>query len=68
MSDSDDVDYAGERGGDTGKSVPKGSGEKAEKGDQRREFRQHPGKTRNRADNNGNGEKSRQGDEGDKRD
>ena len=69
MSDNenDDIDYAGERGGDTGKSVPKGSGQGAEKGDQRREYRQHSGKTRNRADDNGNGGKDRQGDRDDRK-
>ncbi len=41
-----DLDPAGERGGDTGKSAPKGDGPQAEKGDQRRDTPVHSGLTR----------------------
>ncbi len=41
-----DLDPAGERGGDTGKSAPKGDGPQAEKGDQRRDTPVHSGPTR----------------------
>ncbi len=41
-----DYDPNGERGGDTGKTAPLGSGPQAEKGDQRRETPVHSGKTR----------------------
>lgn len=36
-----------ERGGDTGRPSKKGKGAGAEKGDHRREYRQHSGQTRN---------------------
>jgi hypothetical protein len=39
-------DPKGERGGDTGPTKKKGKGAGAEKGDQRREYRQHEGQTR----------------------
>ena len=42
----ENYDPAGERGGDTGKSVAKGSGPGAEKGDQRRDNPTHSGPTR----------------------
>ena len=41
-----DLDPAGERGGDTGNSSPKGKGVQAEKGDQRRDEPVHSGPTR----------------------
>jgi hypothetical protein len=41
-----DLDPAGERGGDTGKSSFKGDGPQAEKGDQRRDTPVHSGPTR----------------------
>lgn len=41
-----DYDPKGERGGDTGKTAPLGSGPQAEKGDQRRENPVHSGPTR----------------------
>jgi len=41
-----DLDPAGECGGDTGKSAPKGDGPGAEKGDQRRDKPVHSGPTR----------------------
>ncbi len=44
MSQSEDV--KGERGGDTGNTKQQGKGEKAEKGDQRRENPTHSGPTR----------------------
>ncbi|HEX6290432.1 MAG TPA: hypothetical protein VFZ66_14680 [Herpetosiphonaceae bacterium] len=40
-------DPKGERGGDTGETKQKGKGAGAEKGDQRREYQQHEGQTRN---------------------
>ena len=42
-----DLDPAGERGGDTGPGVQKGKGAQAEKGDQRRNTPVHSGPTRN---------------------
>ena len=39
-------DPKGERGGDTGETKQKGTGAKAEKGDQRREGGRHSGPTR----------------------
>ena len=42
----DDVDVKGERGGDTGKTKQVGKGQKAEKGDARRENPPHHGPTR----------------------
>ena len=51
MSDNrndDDVDVKGERGGDTGETKQLEKGAKAEKGDARREYRQHEGQTRDR--------------------
>jgi len=47
MSDNDKVDRKGEHGGDTGHADVKGNGAGAEKGDHRREYRQHSGQTRN---------------------
>jgi len=44
--DEDAIDHKGEWGGDTGKTEVKGDGPQAEKGDQRREYRQHTGPTR----------------------
>lgn len=41
-----DLDPAGERGGDTGKSSYKDDGPQAEKGDQRRDTPVHSGPTR----------------------
>jgi hypothetical protein len=47
MTDRDqDVDWKGERGGDTGPTKQKGKGQQAEKGDQRREKPVHSGPTR----------------------
>ena len=43
-------DVKGERGGDTGETKQQGKGHKAEKGDERREYRQHEGPTRPHAD------------------
>jgi hypothetical protein len=51
--DDRNVDVKGERGGDTGETKEVGKGAKAEKGDARRENRQHEGKTRPHADHNG---------------
>jgi hypothetical protein len=44
-----DSDPKAERGGDKGVTHTKGKGPKAEKGDQRREYRQHEGQTRERS-------------------
>jgi hypothetical protein len=44
--DFDAIDHKGEWGGDTGKTEVKGDGPQAEKGDWRREYRQHEGHTR----------------------
>jgi hypothetical protein len=41
-----DIDIKGERGGDTGKTQPKGSVTNVEKGDQRRDTPVHGGPTR----------------------
>lgn len=41
-------DVEGARGGDTGETKSVGKGEKAEKGDAHREYRQHEGQTRGR--------------------
>jgi hypothetical protein len=46
MPERDNVDIKGERGGDTGKTKQVGKGQKAEKGDARRESPQHSGPTR----------------------
>lgn len=48
MSQGEDV--KGERGGDTGNTKQQEKGETAEKGDARREYRQHEGQTRERTD------------------
>lgn len=52
MSDNrdEDVDVKGEHGGDTGETKQLEKGEKAEKGDARRESRQHEGQTRGRTE------------------
>ncbi len=47
-----DIDPAGERGGDTGKSSYVGDGPQAEKGDQRRDKPVHGGPTRPNAGGN----------------
>lgn len=49
MADKDE-DTQGARGGDTGETKPTGKGAKAEKGDERREYRQHEGQTRGRTE------------------
>ncbi len=49
-----DEDPKGERGGDTGPTKQKGKGEKAEKGDQRRETPVHSGPTRPGGSSKGN--------------
>lgn len=41
-----DIDQAGERGGDTGPTSPEGDGPQAEKGDRRRDKPVHSGPTR----------------------
>jgi len=46
MADNKDVDVKGERGGDTGETKPTEKGARAEKGDERREFRRTEGQTR----------------------
>ena len=45
MADTGDKDLKGDRGGDTGETAQEGKGTQAEKGDQRREYREHTGPT-----------------------
>ena len=53
MPEEAERDRKGEHGGDTGKTDQKGTGPKAEKGDQRREKPVHSGPTRPGAQNTG---------------
>ena len=52
-----DIDHAGERGGDTGPSDYEGDGEQAEKGDRRRDNPVHSGPTRRNTANKSKGKK-----------
>ena len=52
-----DIDPAGERGGDTGPSDYVGDGEQAEKGDRRRDKPVHSGPTRRNTANKSKGKK-----------
>lgn len=52
-----DIDHAGERGGDTGPSDYVGDGEQAEKGDRRRDKPAHSGPTRRNTANKSRGKK-----------
>ena len=60
-----DLDPAGERGGDTGKSAYKGDGPQAEKGDQRRDNPVHSGPTRRGAQGTSSQHGKRSGSESD---
>lgn len=58
-----DLDLAGERGGDTGKTTQLGKGIQAEKGDRRRDTPVHSGPTRNGAQGDQSERESRSGSE-----
>ena len=58
-----ELDPAGERGGDTGPSSYKGDGPQAEKGDQRRDKPVHSGPTRSGSHGNQGTERKRSGSE-----
>lgn len=58
-----DLDPAGERGGDTGPTSVKGDGPQAEKGDQRRDKPVHSGPTRQNTQRSADGYSRRSGSE-----
>jgi len=58
-----ELDPAGERGGDTGPSSVKGKGSQAEKGDQRRDKPVHSGPTRQNTPSSADGYSRRTGSE-----